>query len=73
MAAITKTKSRWTTPKARTKQRPARSEKTTRVDFDYFALTLILVLMFALMALAIWLASFGGDAVQSTDYWMLMP
>ncbi len=72
MAATTKTKSRWITPKVRTRRRPA-AEKPVPTNFDYFVLATILVLMFALVALAIWLAGVGGDAVPSTDYWMLMP
>lgn len=47
--------------------------RPTKTSPDYFALVLLLVLMFAVMALALWLASLGGGAGSSFDHWMLMP
>jgi hypothetical protein len=48
-------------------------EKPTKISPDYWALALLLLLMLAVMALAMWLASLGGGGVQPVDYWMLTP
>ncbi len=72
MAAIAKTKYLGSPPDHRPR-RSTKSETLWTVSPDYVAFALILALMFAMMALAMWLASFGGGAAESSDYWMLMP
>jgi hypothetical protein len=70
MAAIAKTKYLGPGPALRRKQEKA-EHRANRPD--YFGLALVVLLMFAIMALAIWLASLSTGAPQPIDHWMLMP
>jgi hypothetical protein len=67
MATIAKTK--YLGPGPRLRREQAKRENRA----DYFGLTLVVLLMIAIMALAIWLASLSGGAVQPVDHWILMP
>jgi hypothetical protein len=52
---------------------PASGEKVSKVSPDYLVFALLLLLMTAMLALAMWLASIGGATVEPGDYWTLMP
>jgi hypothetical protein len=71
MATIAKTKYLGPGPALRKKQE--RTDRRVANRPDYFGLALVMLLMFAIMALAIWLASLGGASPQPIDHWILMP
>ena len=70
MAAIAKTKYLGPGPALRKQQE--RAEKRANRP-DYLGLAVVVLLMFAIMALAIWLASLGTASPQPLDHWILMP
>jgi hypothetical protein len=70
MATIAKTKYLGPGPALRRKQEQA-ERRANRPD--YFGLAVVVLLMAAIMALAIWLASLGGGAAQPVDPWIMMP
>ena len=52
--------------------KPPRSEDELRCDRT--TAIVVLAIMLAIMALTVWLASFGGEPVQEgIDYWPMMP
>ena len=72
MAAVAK-RGPFATISSRRGQAAAAGERRNKVSPNYLALVFMLVLMFAIMALAMWLASIGGESTQPLDYWMLTP
>ncbi len=69
MAAVTKS-STWTRKRECTPPSPGRAP--AKIDSDYVALVILLVMMLALVALSMWLANFTTVDIP-VDYWTLMP
>jgi hypothetical protein len=70
MATIAKTKYLGPGPALRRMQEKAQRRANRP---DYFGLVVVVLLMAAVMALAIWLASLGTMSPQPLDQWILMP
>jgi hypothetical protein len=71
MATIAKTK--YLGPGPALRRRQEKAERRAAARPDYFGLAVVILLMAAIMALAIWLASLGGGAAQPIDHWIMMP
>ena len=68
MATVTRN-----SPRARLPPRTsAQAGQQTRTSPDYWALVVVLVMMTAIIALTLWLASLGGGQAP-VDTWMPMP
>lgn len=61
----------FTSTKPRSNGDAARSKEELRRDRITAAVTLFVLAL--LMALVIWLASFGNSSVEGIDYWPMMP